>query len=114
LKTFLYIFGYLLQTGLEIWRFFLNFGGIKAIQNLKKQMILPLLLFNIAFKVYNIASKKKHGWCRIKEKKMPHKFNLLIQKGSNLEASFCSNCQGSQTNTRMVTLMCVSCCLLVS
>jgi hypothetical protein len=38
------------QPCIEIWRFFLNFGRIVAIENLKKHIILALLLFkNIAF-----------------------------------------------------------------
>jgi hypothetical protein len=46
----------------RIWRFFLDFGGILAIENLKKYMILALVISNTAFWL-NTASKKKATCC---------------------------------------------------
>jgi hypothetical protein len=49
----------------EIWKFSLIFGPIMAIENLKKHLILSLLVFNFTFWLYTRkerASKQK-GWC---------------------------------------------------
>jgi hypothetical protein len=35
-KTLFYVFGYLLEQCMKIWWFFLNFGWILVIENLKK------------------------------------------------------------------------------
>ncbi len=43
----------------KIWRFFLNYGRIMAIENLKKRMISARLIFNIAFWLYIASPKKK-------------------------------------------------------
>jgi hypothetical protein len=47
---------------MEIWRFLLKFGQTMAIENLKKHLILALLVFNIAFLAIYIAIKKKAGF----------------------------------------------------
>jgi hypothetical protein len=39
LKETFYIFGYLLEPCMEIWRIFLNFGLIMAIEILRKHLI---------------------------------------------------------------------------
>jgi hypothetical protein len=57
-KISFYIFGFVLDSCIEIWWFFLKFGGILADKNLKKHLILALLIFNIPFWLY-IASKEK-------------------------------------------------------
>jgi len=44
-KISFYIFGYLLEPCIEIWRFFMKLGRIMAIENLKKQMIFSVLHF---------------------------------------------------------------------
>jgi hypothetical protein len=49
--------GYLLEPCIEIWRFFLNLFQILAIENLKKLLILALLVFSFTFCQY-IARKK--------------------------------------------------------
>jgi hypothetical protein len=54
---FFYMVGYLLEPCIEIWRFFLNFFQILAIENLKKLLILALLMFSFTFCQY-IASEK--------------------------------------------------------
>jgi hypothetical protein len=46
----LYFWGYPLEPSIgEIWHFFLNFGQIVAIENLKKHSNLVLLIFNFSF-----------------------------------------------------------------
>jgi hypothetical protein len=51
-----YMVGYLLEQYIEIWQFFLNLFQILAIENLKKLLILALLIFSFTFCQY-IASK---------------------------------------------------------
>jgi hypothetical protein len=43
-KLSFYIFGFVLDSCIEIWRFFLKFGGILANKKLKKHLILALLI----------------------------------------------------------------------
>jgi hypothetical protein len=43
---------------IEIWQILLKFNQILAIENLKKHLILPLLIFNIAFWLYRASQKK--------------------------------------------------------
>jgi len=45
----------------EIWRFFLNFGRILAIESFKNNMILAISIFNAAFWLYKASKKKKAG-----------------------------------------------------
>ncbi len=52
-----YMVGSLLEPCIEIWWFFLNLFQILAIENLKKLLILALLIFSFTFCQY-IASKK--------------------------------------------------------
>jgi len=49
LKTSFYNLATYLKPYLEIWKNFLNFGRILAIENLKRHMILQLLIFNVTF-----------------------------------------------------------------
>jgi hypothetical protein len=52
---------YLNHVYLKLWRYFLNFGQIMAIENIKKHLIcLALLIFIIAFWLF-VASKTKAG-----------------------------------------------------
>jgi len=46
-KTLFYIFGYLLEPRIEIWRFFFKFGRIMAIKIPKKHLSLPLWRYRI-------------------------------------------------------------------
>jgi len=48
----------LLERCIEIWQIFLKSNQILAIENLKKHLILPLLIFNIAFWLYRASQKK--------------------------------------------------------
>jgi hypothetical protein len=59
LKTSFYVFGYLLEQCMKIWWFFLKFGWILVIENLKKHIILALLIFNTTFWLYMTNQKKK-------------------------------------------------------
>jgi len=43
----------------EIWRFFLNFGRILAIESFKNNMILAISIFNAAFWLYKASKKKR-------------------------------------------------------
>jgi len=64
LKKSFYIFGYFLPgQSIEIGRFFLIFCRIMAIVKAKKNMILSLLIFNIAFWLWiaNPPEKKRLG-----------------------------------------------------
>jgi hypothetical protein len=45
-KIVIYIFGYLLEPCIEIWKIFLNFDQIMATENLKKHLILALKNFS--------------------------------------------------------------------
>jgi hypothetical protein len=52
------IFGCILEPCIETWQFFLNFGRMLAVENLKiKHMILALLISNIPFWLH-ITSKE--------------------------------------------------------
>jgi hypothetical protein len=59
LKTLFYVFGYLFEQCMKIWWFSLNFGWILVIENLKKHIILALLIFNTTFLLYMTNKKKK-------------------------------------------------------
>jgi hypothetical protein len=48
-KKSFYTFGYLLEWYTEIWWLFLNFDEFLAIENFKKLLILPLLIFNFDY-----------------------------------------------------------------
>jgi len=43
----------------KIWQIFVNFGQNMAIENLKENLILALLIFNIALWLYNQEKKRK-------------------------------------------------------
>jgi hypothetical protein len=60
-KTLFYIFGYLLEPRIEIWRFFFKFGRIMAIKIPKKHLSLPLWRYRIlAF--FNKKQWSKYGY----------------------------------------------------
>jgi hypothetical protein len=54
------MFCYLLEPYIEIWCFYKKIDEILAIENLKRHMILALIIFNIAFWLY-IPKRKKGG-----------------------------------------------------
>jgi hypothetical protein len=39
------MFGYLLETCIEIWKFFLNFGRVMAIEKPQKKKLLALFIY---------------------------------------------------------------------
>jgi hypothetical protein len=60
MSSFFKNFGYLPEPCIEeIWRIFLNFGQNMAIENLKENLILALLIFNTALWLYITTTKKK-------------------------------------------------------
>jgi len=52
-KISFYIFGFVLDSCIEIWRFFLKFGGILANKKLKKHLILALLILIYFLAIYS-------------------------------------------------------------
>jgi hypothetical protein len=59
-KKSIYVFGYLFEPCIEVWKVVINFGQIMAIEKFKYKTSLPLSDFNIDFLLY-VANKKKVG-----------------------------------------------------